>query len=1332
MCRNMIVQYILVLVAAIQVVWGRYDCGREITVDADGNDTQSCLKGIYPCSSLGYVLNHLQSNDCVNMTSDSVPLTTIVELHNLNAIAIRGQGDTIVMCNNTGVVSCDNCSNVVIEGITWDRCGDPQKQGPDRWGGINFTLISNLFINNCFFQHSSVRALFVVDISGSIQILNTNFTDNANYETIFCAYSQYGFVQCTTASFTITGAVYIVSAISEAIVNILNCVFHHNGHFGRINDTSNRELPGPGLEIADGAGLLLVLPNPNYTVNISIVNNSFSSNCGRSGAGALISTRNSLIIKLADLVFYNNSVIKSYINASAIMVDLRTPMNSTTMPLLQMLSCEFYNNNGGRNMIGYIVGDDPAHVTIEQCNCSNNTNYDIGMIELNMQSHSPVRIYDANFYGNNGSALVYMQIHSRNIPVSIVNVTMTNNAGVAKRETGGLIIAEIFEDNCTIEITELHMTHNRLLGHGNGGGMYITGSFWSSFKCLIHSSEFTYNVGFGTGTAIYSSLECASNKQAYLMFIDECTFTHNQGNSIVYAAMQCFEVPGFLVLNGQFSNNTGSPLKLSNMILVSNDSITFQDNQADAGAALYLTNSYILMSYSSFQMDITNNFANLNGGGIFVEFLDPGQCHWLLYSQDDFCNASHVANDCETKLDTELFCNELPKPGHAVSTVKIMNNTALLSGSTIFYDDVYNIPPSRRSSDIEDVTSVFYIPEDFTLTPNASSGMSLATQPELVMLQEGAQCNDKFNACSVTGITLGQEISIPANTIGYNNKSAEPTRFLIECMDSCKHFSFPDDAVILINKKLRFSIVGDKVNEKATLPLKLRSEMITLDLTLDIFPCYLGYAYDETLHKCVCYDVSNIVSCTPTTTIKKGYWIGTVYEQTTTSQCPKKYCNFKRNEVSPGRFWLPAGYDDQCNTHRYGPACGKCEDGYTLSFDFDDCIETDNCTIGIILLVIVCMIIYWVFIIVVSLGLMYFKISIGYLYGIIYYYSVVHILLGQIMHYSNGLEVVEKILLSIVGLRPGFLSKLCFIQGMSGIDQYALHYIHPTAISLILMLLAICARHSRRFAKFISRGIIPTICLILTLTYTSIADTSLQLFQQLKYYGSDQIYCYLSPHIEYLTGQHIVYFIIAAFFEMIIVIGLSLLLLLEPFVNHRINFTCIKPLLDQFQGCYKDKYRWFAAVYLLCRQSILAILVIGISDQYIALYLLAVVCIAVALLHFLLCPYKDDKLNQYDGIVLQLLVLVVSLQIVSITELSGFNNATIVGMAYGLIFLPLGLYIILLVYIRRAYFIACLSSKCNSRSQWRDHDDTEMIPPPSPQEHHALLATGLRNQEFGG
>ena len=53
----------------------------------------------------------------------------------------------------------------------------------------------------------------------------------------------------------------------------------------------------------------------------------------------------------------------------------------------------------------------------------------------------------------------------------------------------------------------------------------------------------------------------------------------------------------------------------------------------------------------------------------------------------------------------------------------------------------------------------------------------------------------------------------------------------------------------------------------------------------------------------------------------------------------------------------------------------------------------------------------------------------------------------NLINYSNSYDIIEIIISSVVKLSPRFLGKLCFLQGlMSGIDQYTLHYIHPTGI----------------------------------------------------------------------------------------------------------------------------------------------------------------------------------------------------------------------------------------------------------------------------------------------
>ncbi|XP_065910727.1 uncharacterized protein [Dysidea avara] len=347
--------------------------------------------------------------------------------------------------------------------------------------------------------------------------------------------------------------------------------------------------------------------------------------------------------------------------------------------------------------------------------------------------------------------------------------------------------------------------------------------------------------------------------------------------------------------------------------------------------------------------------------------------------------------------------------------------------------------------------------------------------------------------------------------------------------------------------------------------------------------------------------------------------------------------------------------------------------------------------------------VYWVIVIVTTFALMLWlhriKCTVGYLYGIIYYYSVVDILLGQVVSRSDELSSLVSIFGgTIFKLYPGFLFRVCFVQGFSAIDQYVIHYTHPTSILVLVWLLSKLARRSIHFTILISKAAIPTICLILMLAYISIADTSLQLLKYMQFTDVNTVYSWLSPSMGYFSGRHIIYFMIAVLYELVIGIGLPLLLLLKPFVNHKINFTGInlyftklnlKPLLDQFQGCYKDKFRWFASVYLIGGQMILIITVIDFTNAYIKQYLLMIVCVIISLLHYTLRPYKSNTLNRYDGIILHSLLLIVSLHTIALCN--GLATEAITGIAYTTYFFPILVSLIFTsLYI---YASVCISSR---------------------------------------
>ena len=323
-------------------------------------------------------------------------------------------------------------------------------------------------------------------------------------------------------------------------------------------------------------------------------------------------------------------------------------------------------------------------------------------------------------------------------------------------------------------------------------------------------------------------------------------------------------------------------------------------------------------------------------------------------------------------------------------------------------------------------------------------------------------------------------------------------------------------------------------------------------------------------------------------------------------------------------------------------------------------------------------------------AMMYFKVTVGSLYAIIYYYSVVDILLSQILFISNGLYTTVNIMSSLAKLTPQFLGQLCLVQNMSGIDQQFIHYVHPTVISLILIMIIMLARRSRRVSSFVSRGIIHFICFLLLLSYTSVASTSLLLMRPLKFMDVDEVYTYLSPDIKYLNGRHLVYAIAAVVFMIVFVVGFPLLLMLEPYLNSKINFIKIKPLLDQFQGCYKDKYRCFAGYYMICRLVIILLVIVKISDDFINQYILISSCALMQLIHVLVQPYTSTFLNVFDGIILQLIVIISGLPVVQFVD--NYDETFVLTITYVLVILPLTAFIAMKLWFNEKNILDALNS----------------------------------------
>ena len=770
-----------------------------------------------------------------------------------------------------------------------------------------------------------------------------------------------------------------------------------------------------------------------------------------------------------------------------------------------------------------------------------------------------------------------------------------------------------------------------------------TGAF-SNDPSIISSS-----VGQGTGILFYCS--CIGGSYAT---IKSCNISGNSGNrSIVYlvddkgSEVNLFYVTQVSIISSNFTNNFGSALSFSRSNVTFEGHILLSDNSAQSGAAIYFSENSQAMIAEESTIELANNYASQYGGAVYINL--PRGC-----------------------VQKGVTFKSLPDS----SVVSFTNNSAEISGNSLYLNIPMSCEIERNSTDS---TSLVHTPYRFKFTQlPRSTGSPIVTSPYAINLCSTGCEGRLANNCSLRNNNmLGEPVVFSATICGYYNNVSEAVQFYIACTDCNNNFRPSDSKILIYNGSSQFVMIAADANidfpSRRNITINLTSvsvpqKIIFAVLYVEMSTCHSGFVFDAGSHQCECYDRNKIIQCERINAeIKYGYWFGIVSgTKRSVSLCPTDYCDFSdRSETGNGYYSLPRELNDQCNTRRTGMACGECSVGYTLAYDSTECIDIDRCSSGMIALAVILTVLYWFVIVAAVFGLMFLKLdlSLGYLYGIIFYYSVVDILLGTNLYISYGVFQFTTILTSFAKLTPQFLGKLCFAQGFSGIDQQFMHYVHPLAVSLLIVGIVIAARCSVKISLIISRCIIRVICLLLLLSYTSIVSTSLQLLRPLYYQDVDDLYVYLSPSINYFTGRHVVYSIVACLSELLIAIAFPLLLLLQPFLKSKINFIKIKPLLDQFQGCYKDHLHCFASYYLICRQVLIAIAFNSDFDN--ALYYLQAVSVIIVTIHVWVQPYRSNTLNVLDGIILLTIVLVINLQSYS------FVSSTIITLVVILVMIPL-------------------------------------------------------------
>ena len=969
-------------------------------------------------------------------------------------------------------------------------------------------------------------------------------------------------------------------------------------------------------------------------------------------------------------------------------------------------------NNGGSMYIGVhssIRFEDNSIVTfnMSEAYTSGGALYIYKFSGIQFDHNSSVTFNNNQANTNGGAICVDVKstiAFSRNTTVMFNNNEAVGNGGAVCINYNSSIT---FENNSSV-------TFNNNKAVSNGGALYISIKNDSHYSVRFVENSiviFNNNEADNNGGAVYInhfSIVTFQNNSSV-------TFNNNKANSYNAGAVYIddysnitFEGNSMVMLYGNMAYNNGGAMFVnhnSNVIFKDKSTVTFYNNTADNnGGAIYTdhnsTAQYIEHSAVMFNLNIANlggsifsksSSINFEGNG-FVNFISNAalQNGGAIYLSD-YSNFSHFNDSSITfYLNT---ANGYGKDIYALIKESSINFNSL----NIHFKDNTPLGTTQKSIYIKvpkscDSSCLFH-----GINFADKNCFQITTPPHKLIVYNPAKCiNGNSTDCDayyMSNVMLGEKITFDACVLDYYDQPTKATQFLIKGMNHEDYnISGSDYITISCNHTTQgITLIGNlhsnnSCNYSLTILLYVthvyESKIVSVNLTIELSQCHAGFWYSSESQKCECYDTGNIVSCSDSnSTIKRGYWFGNVNGKATVTFCPNDYCDFSCCEITNGIYHLSPVRANQCRSHRSGTACGNCKKGYTLSFNSPECVDINKCTTGQTILVITLSLLYWIAVVVIVFIMMYFKVMIGSLYAIIYYYSVVDILLSQVLFISNELYTTVNIMSSFAKLTPQFLGQLCLVQNMSGIDQQFIHYVHPIVISFILITISIIVRRSHRVSLFISRGIKHFICFLLLLSYTSVATTSLLLMRPLMFMDVDKVYTYLSPDIEYFHGRHLVYTIVAILLTTVIVIGFPFLLLLEPCLNSKINFVKIKPLLDQFQGCYKDRYRWFAGYYMICRLVIILLVIVKISDDFTTHYLLISSCTLMALIHVLVKPYVSTIHNIFDGIILHLIIIISALTKVDLID--DYDETFVLVITYCLVVMPLTSFIVIKFWVNK-------------------------------------------------
>ena len=189
------------------------------------------------------------------------------------------------------------------------------------------------------------------------------------------------------------------------------------------------------------------------------------------------------------------------------------------------------------------------------------------------------------------------------------------------------------------------------------------------------------------------------------------------------------------------------------------------------------------------------------------------------------------------------------------------------------------------------------------------------------------------------------------------------------------------------------------------------------------------------------------------------------------------------------------------------------------------------------------------------------------------------------------LHQFSYVFISIANLDLGI--KTCFYNGMDDYAEMWLELAFPLYLILIAVSLIITSRYSTRIQRLTTRRALPVLATLFLLSYTKILHTTsnvLFLYSRVIYSPSNntELMWSVDANVAVFKVKLMILFI-ACLVLFSIMIPFNVILIFTRFFFRFKLVSKFKPLIDAYQGAYKDKCYYWIGLQLVMRATFLGL-----------------------------------------------------------------------------------------------------------------------------------------------